>query len=202
MLNDEIINLLNKKLGFSHSSIDKLRIYVNSLLSYNQKYNLISKSTEKNIWFRHIIDCAQIVNYIDHRKFTKIADFGSGAGLPGLVLALYNDQFHVKLYEKSPVKKKFLEEISKILNLRVEIINNVLIDKIEADIIVCRAFKKLPELFRISREKCRKPHKIIILKGKNAQAEINKVSLPPNYRYRLINSITEINSKIILVDAK
>ena len=47
----------------------------------------------------------------------------------------------------------------------------------------------------------RKPHKIIILKGKNAQAEINNVSLPPNYSYKLENSITDTDSKIILIDA-
>ena len=71
-----------------------------------------------------------------------------------------------------------------------------------ADVIVCRAFKKLGEILKISREKVKKPHKLIILKGKNAQTEINNVSLGKNYSYKLVNSITDLDSKIIIVNAK
>ena len=73
---------------------------------------------------------------------------------------------------------------------------------IDADYIVSRAFKKLPEMLRISREIAKKPHKIIILKGKNAQSEINKVSLASNYSYKLKNSITDNKSKIIILDVR
>ena len=75
-------------------------------------------------------------------------------------------------------------------------------EKIVADVIVCRAFKKLEEILNISREIIQKPHKLIILKGKNAQSEINNVSLGTNYSYKIKNSITDQDSKIILVKAK
>ena len=200
-----VIGILRNKLGFSDSSIKKIKKFHYHLLNYNKRYNLISKNTENTVWFRHILDSAQIINFIDLKKGLKIADFGSGAGFPGLIIAFYDDNkfFHVKLYEKSPVKRTFLNHIKESLNLKnIEIINDVLVKEISTDIIVCRAFKKLEEIIRISREIVNKPHKLIILKGKNAQSEINNVSLGSNYSYKLENSITDNDSKIIIVDVK
>lgn len=198
----EVINYLHKNLNFSKDSIIKLEIYENMLLDYNQSYNLIAKSTEINLWERHILDSAQIVQYLPSET-KEISDFGSGAGFPGLIVAISdgNYKFHVKLYEKSPIKRKFLSEVSSKLALNVEILGNVYSDNIKSDVIVCRAFKKLEEILSISREKIKNRHKLIILKGKNAQIEINNVSLKSNYRYRLVKSITDKDSKIIIIDA-
>ena len=198
----EVINYLHKNFSFSKESINKLEIYENMLLDYNQRYNLIAKSTEINIWDRHILDSAQIVQYLPSGT-KEISDFGSGAGLPGLIISIFdrNFKFHVKLYEKSPIKRKFLSQVSSKLALNVEILGNVYSDKIKTDVIVCRAFKKLEQILSISREKIKNRHKLIILKGKNAQIEINNVSLKSNYRYRLEKSITDKDSKIIIIDA-
>ena len=201
----KVIEILKNELGFSDSSIKKLKKFHNYLLEYNKRYNLISKKTEKSIWIRHILDSAQIIKFIDASKDQNIVDFGSGAGFPGLIIAFYNENkgFHVKLYEKSPVKRAFLINIKEKLDIRnLDIDNDVYGEEILADIIVCRAFKKLEEILKISREKVKKPHKFIILKGKNAQSEINNVSLGSNYSYKLENSITDSDSKIIIVDAK
>jgi len=200
-----VIKLLKSELEFSDSSIDKLKIFHDFLLDYNKKYNLISKSTEKNIWFRHILDSAQILKFLDRKKANNIADFGSGAGFPGLILAIQsrNNSFHVKLYEKSAVKRDFLNEIKEKLDLKnVEVKGDIYENEINSSTIICRAFKKLGEIINISREMIKKPHKLIILKGKNAQSEINNVSLGTNYSYKFENSITDHESKIILVEAK
>ena len=200
-----VIKLLKSELEFSDSSIDKLKIFHDFLLDYNKKYNLISKSTEKNIWFRHILDSAQILKFLDRKKANNIADFGSGAGFPGLILAIQsrNNSFHVKLYEKSAVKRDFLNEIKKKLDLKnVEVKGDIYENEINSSTIICRAFKKLGEIINISREMIKKPHKLIILKGKNAQSEINNVSLGTDYSYKFENSITDHESKIILVEAK
>jgi len=199
------IEILKNGLGFSDSSIKKLKKFHNYLLEYNKRYNLISKNTEKSIWIRHILDSAQIIKFIDTSKDINIVDFGSGAGFPGLIIALYNEnvRFHVKLYEKSPVKRAFLSNIKKELDIKdIDIENDVYGKEIAADVIVCRAFKKLEEILKISRETVKKPHKLIILKGKNAQSEINNVSLGSNYSYKLEKSITDHDSKIIIVDVK
>jgi len=201
----KVIETLKNKIGFSNSSIKKLKKFHNYLLEYNKRYNLISKNTEKSIWFRHILDSAQIIKFIEAQKIDNIVDFGSGAGFPGLIIAFYNEntRFHVKLYEKSPVKRAFLRNIKEKLDIRnLDIANDVYGEEILADIIVCRAFKKLEEILKISRETVKKPHKLIILKGKNAQSEINNVSLGSNYSYKLEKSITDDDSKIIIVDAK
>tara|TARA_B110001452_G_C15131686_1_gene394311 strand:- start:103 stop:717 length:615 start_codon:yes stop_codon:yes gene_type:complete len=204
MNEDNAIAILKNSIGYSDIDINKLEIFRKSLLNYNNTYNLISKSTVSSVWSRHILDSAQLLKYFDINQKAILADFGTGAGFPGIVISIFNKnpEFHVKLYEKSPVKRRFLLNISEKLNLRVEILENVNDDKINADIIVCRAFKKLDEIVKISRETVKKPHKLIILKGKNAQEEINNVSLGSNYSYKLKNSITNIDSKIIIMDAK
>ena len=201
----KVIEILKNELGFSDSSIKKLKKFHNYLLEYNKLYNLISKNTEKRIWNRHILDSAQIIKFIDELRCNNIVDFGSGAGFPGLIIAIYNENvgFHVKLYEKSPVKRAFLKNIKKELDIKnIDIENDVYGKEIVADVIVCRAFKKLGEILKISRETVKKPHKFIVLKGKNAQSEINNVSLGPNYSYKLEKSITDYDSKIIIVDVK
>jgi len=201
----KVIEILKNKLGFSDISIKKIKKFHNYLLEYNKRYNLISKKTEKSIWIRHILDSAQIIKLIDVSKHQNIVDFGSGAGFPGLIIAFYNEnkRFHVKLYEKSPVKRAFLSNIKEKLDIKnLDIANDVYEEEILADIIVCRAFKKLEEILKISRETVKKPHKLIILKGKNAQSEINNVSLGSNYSYKLEKSITDDDSKIIIVNVK
>ena len=109
----------------------------------------------------------------------------------------------MKLYEKSPIKSGFLSNVSKILGLNCKIIcSDINSLKIESNYIVCRAFRKLDHILNISRENCVKKHKIIVMKGKNAQEEINNTSQMKNYEYRLENSITENDSKIIILNAE
>ncbi len=204
MNQSEVVYYLQKKLLFSSNAINKLRLFHDLLIGYNKNYNLISKNTENKVWFRHILDSAQIIPLFKHSEGLKVGDLGSGAGFPGVVLAIFdeNNKFHVKLYEKSPVKREFLMQIKSKLKLKFDIEDNVYKGIISDNLIIARAFKKLEEIFNISREIINKPHKMIILKGKNAQNEINNLSLKRNYSYNLIDSITDIDSKIIIVDVK
>jgi len=190
---------LRENLGFSDKKIQKIHKYIDLLLIFNKKYNLISKSTEKEIWNRHILDSAQIIKYIDFNKGHILSDFGSGAGLPGVIISIANTNpnFHVKLYEKSPVKRDFLADIQKITQFDIE--KNVYdYEVIKSDYIVCRAFKKLDLIFDISREKIKNPHKLIILKGKNALNDLKKLPKDKNYRYKTVDSVTDRDSKIII----
>ena len=204
MNDDEVKQILLKDLKFTENDVSKLEVLKKSLLEYNSKYNLISKSTEKSIWSRHILDSAQLIKYFSTKYEASLADFGSGAGFPGLIIAIFNKnpKFHVKLYEKSPVKRSFLNFIKDKLDIKYIVAENIYDEVIEANIVVARAFKEIDRIIEISREMIKKPHKIIILKGKNAQSEINNVSLGSNYRYKLERSITDADSKIIIIDAK
>ena len=195
--------ILLKDLNFDAPKIKKLDNFVKKLLIYNKKHNLISKNTEKIIWDRHILDSAQLIKFIDVKSCSGIADLGTGGGFPGIILAIYfqNFNFHVKLYEKSPIKSAFLSNISKMLSLKIKIIcNDINLVKIDSNYNVCRAFRKLPYILNISRENCIKKHKMIIMKGRNAQREINNASKMENYKYRLENSITDKDSKIIILN--
>ena len=203
MQDKEVINILQNKLHFSSKSIDKLQIFINALISANKKHNFISKSTEVDIWHRHILDSAQLVKFIDFSK-GSLSDLGSGAGFPGLVLAIFNNNkhFHVKLFEKSPVKRTFLQEISNKLSIKVEIKGNIYEEIVDSEYLVCRAFKKLEVLMQVSREIAKKSHKIIVLKGQNAQEDLKKAFKSEKYDYKLKDSITNKGSKIIIVDIK
>ena len=197
---------LAKNLNFTEGKLEKLELFANQVLSFNKRYNLISKNSEKNIWHRHILDSAQLINHIDYKNFKSLSDLGTGAGFPGIILSIfYNDilTFHVKLYEKSKVKISFIKSVINKLELKnVNIYENDYQSHIlDTDYIVCRAFKKLPEVLRISRETVKTSHKLIVMLGKSAQEEINKASKGMIYKYKLVPSITESDSKILLVDA-
>lgn len=205
MNEDNARKALGDLLNFTQEDVAKIESFKNLMLEFNKSYNLISKSSENQIWSRHILDSAQLVKFIEFKDLFSLSDFGSGAGFPGLILAIYNknDKFHVKLHEKSPVKAKFLNNIKEKLKIKFEVINeDVSKSFIDSNYITCRAFKKLPEIIRISREIAKKSHKLIILKGKSAQEEVNKALMKNNFEYKLENSITDAESKIILVDIK
>ena len=197
----EIINILKNSLNFSDHAIEKLKKFANLVLMENKNYNLISKSTENQIWFRHILDSAQLVKFIDF-NLKSLADLGSGAGFPGLVVAIFNKNkaFHVKLYEKSPVKRRFLKEVIKELSINAETLGDVRNEAIDSDIIICRAFKKLDNVIQVSREIAKKPYKLVILKGQNAQKEIKNSSKTKKYPYKLEKSMTNKDSRIILME--
>ena len=197
----KVINILKKDLNFSDHSIEKLKKFTNLVLKENQNYNLIAKSTENQIWYRHILDSAQLVKFIDF-NFNSLADLGTGAGFPGLVLEIFNKNkaFHVKLYEKSPVKRRFLTGVIKELRLNAEVLGDVRDEVIDSEIIICRAFKKLDQIIQVSREIAKKPHKLMILKGQNAQEEIKNSFKTKKYPYKLERSMTNKYSKIILME--
>ena len=199
--------ILTKDLNFNKKKLELTELFVKEVLNYNQKYNLISQTSEKEIWNRHVLDSAQLVKHIDHKNFNSLADLGTGGGFPGIILSIfYSDilTFHVKLYEKSKVKVKFIKAIINKLKLKnVDIYDNdYQYHKIDTDYVVCRAFKKLPEILKISRETLKKPHKLVVMLGKSAQAELKKASKGLIYKYKLETSITMNDSKILIVDAK
>ncbi len=199
--------VLIKSLNFSKKKIELIETFVNEVLNYNKRFNLISKSTEKDIWNRHVLDSAQLIKFIDLKNANSLSDLGTGAGFPGIILSIfYSDinTFHVKLYEKSKVKVKFLNHIINKLILKNVILydNDYQYHKLDTNYVVCRAFKKLPEVLKISRETLKKPHKLIVMLGKSAQEEINKASKDLIFEYKLANSITNSDSKILLVNAK
>ena len=86
MQEKEVISILRNQLNYSAKNISDIKVFIHELLKANEKHNFISKSTEKVIWQRHILDSAQLVKFIDFSK-GSLSDLGSGAGFPSYMMS-------------------------------------------------------------------------------------------------------------------
>ena len=193
---------LMKLLQVSRETIQGLNIYETLLLENNRKLNLIGKSTENIIKTRHILDSAQVIDFIN--KNSKIcADLGTGAGFPGIVLSiLFRERkypIRVDLYEKSPKKCQFLFKVVKELDLNVSVLEkNVFEQKnLEADTIVARAFKPIQSIFEIVTKNFKDFKNLIFFLGKNGKRVLLDASKVWEFEYKERKSITSDDSLIL-----
>ena len=121
MLNEKLVMFCNDNFDDGKLILNKLFEYKKILIKENESMNLIGKSTIEDLDERHFLDCIQIVKYLPQHK-KSVMDIGTGAGLPGIIISIANTNpnFHVKLYEKSSVKRAFLEYIQKITKFNIE----------------------------------------------------------------------------------
>ena len=189
----------------SRETLDELNKYSLSILKKNKEINLISTSTEKSIKSRHIEDSAQIIDFIDKNDINVCTDLGSGAGLPGIVLAILmkskKPQFKVILYEKSYHKSNFLKEISKKFNLNTEIKQKNIFDQknLQTDIIISRAFKPLPVIFEIALKNFKKFKYIILFLGKSGKEILKEATNKWKFNYEERKSLTNEDSLVIKI---
>ena len=190
----------------SRETITSLVKYENYLIRSNKTLNLIGKSTINEIWTRHFLDSSQVIDFID--KNTKnLIDLGSGAGFPGVIIAiLAKDRkisLKVKLIEKSPKKASFLREIVNYLNLNVEVLNiNALTytKKLEADLIVARAFKPLRIVLQFLDKNTENWKKVFLFLGKTGQSELLQASKSWHIKYKQRMSVTSNDSVVIEIN--
>ena len=189
----------------SRETLDELNKYSLSILKKNKEINLISTSTEKSIKSRHIDDSVQIIDFIDKNDISVCTDLGSGAGLPGIVLAILmkskKPQFKVILYEKSYHKSNFLKEISKKFNLNTEIKQKNIFDQknLQTDIIISRAFKPLPVIFEIALKNFKKFKYIILFLGKSGKEILKEATNKWKFDYEERKSLTNEDSLVIKI---
>jgi 16S rRNA (guanine527-N7)-methyltransferase len=191
---------IKKFYPISKSKIEMLEYFVESLLKHNQEYNLIGKSTAIDIWHRHILDSAQIMKYIKN-KDAIVGDFGSGAGLPAIVLSILGIKT-IHLIEKSFRKCQFLELVAKISSNQV-IIHQKKVEEIKDlsfDVGLSRAFAPLSELLLIVKPFL-KPHGYgIFLKGKNFKNEIDLANKVSKFNYQAHQSLTSEESRVLVIN--
>ena len=197
------IDTFNRFIQVSRETITSLKKYENTLIKANKTLNLIGNSTIRNIWIRHFLDSAQVIDFIDKSDKTLV-DIGSGAGFPGLVLAIaLKDKkipLKVKLIEKSPKKVKFLRDLINELRLDVEVVNeNILQEpkKLLEDVFIARAFKPLKIILELIHNKAENWKKIFIFLGKTGKNELLQVSKNWDIEYKQRVSVTS-NDSIIL----
>ena len=190
----------------SRETITSLKKYEEYLIKSNKTLNLIGKSTVNQIWIRHFLDSAQVIDFIDKNE-KDLIDLGSGAGFPGLITAILakdrNIPLNVKLIEKSPRKVFFLKEIIKRLNLKVQVLHlNVLeySTRLEADLIIARAFKPLKIILQILDKNTENWKKVFLFLGKTGQDELLQASKSWDIKYKQRMSVTSSDSVVIEIN--
>ena len=190
----------------SRETITSLKKYEDTLIMSNKTLNLVGKSTIKYIWTRHFLDSAQVIDLIDKNNKTLI-DLGSGAGFPGLILAIVTKDrkipLKIKLIEKSPKKAKFLKDLINELHLDVEVLNkNILKDpkKLSEDVFVARAFKPLGVILQLIHNNAEKWKKIFIFLGKTGKNELLQASKNWDIEYKQRVSVTSNDSTILEIN--
>ncbi len=183
----------------------KLRHYHAKLLEWNPKINLVSASTADEAWQRHFMDSAQLYPVYRHSGDENItlADMGSGAGFPGMVLAIMGAP-NVTLIERDVRKAAFLRTIAAETKTNINLLNlDVKNVPGPFDIITSRALAELSELLDMS-EHMRKPSThCLFLKGKNLDAELVKAQKDWAMEVRKMESVTDNDAYIIrLTDIK
>lgn len=188
----------------SRETLDNLKKYEILVKEWNEKFNLISKSSAEDLWNRHIMDSLQLCRFIETND-KNLYDLGSGAGFPAIVIAIISKEkypeLNIHLVESITKKAMFLNEVKKNLDLNVEVIN----DRIEnlkiknADIITSRALAALPKLFEYAKPLCKNSTKLVFPKGKKWQEELKSAKEKWIFDYENIQSQTDDNGHILYI---
>ena len=171
---------------------------------WNKSINLISKKTVPEIWNRHILDSAQIF-YANKKSFKKWLDIGSGAGFPGLVVAILAQDKNIGgetvLVESDKRKCVFLSTVKRELNLNLSIINNRIesCDSQQADVISARALADLPSLLDLSFNHLSDNTTLIFSKGKSWKEELVAAEKTWNFSWEAVTSITDAKSVVLKI---
>ena len=180
-----------KNFDVSRETMDNLISYVDLLIEWQSKFNLVSKNSLSEVWQRHIADSAQLFKFFDDN--TKIVyDFGSGAGFPALVLAIIAKEkrpdIKFKLVESITKKTLYLNVVKEKIGLtNVEIFN----DRVEnlslppADVITARAMTALDGLLKYSVLFTDKQTKLIFPKGKTFETELSEAKKKWNFKIQV-----------------
>lgn len=176
----------------------KLDAYSRILLEWNRSINLIAKSTESDFWQRHFEDSIQLENFIpSHTK--SVLDVGSGAGFPGLVLAITRPDLEVTLVESDHKKTAFLMNVSRETNSPVKIFSERL-EKIapqNPDLITARAFAPLDKLLELCSSQINNKTEFLLLKGGQVEEELANAKKMWEFEHQIYPSKTDKSGVIL-----
>tara|TARA_B100001063_G_scaffold178536_1_gene167499 strand:- start:2484 stop:3131 length:648 start_codon:yes stop_codon:yes gene_type:complete len=205
-MDNEILNLYSKISDFnvSRETCSDLESLISMIQEKNKEINIISKKMceKKAIRERHIIDSAQIIDFIDLNNNTT-SDLGTGGGMPGLIVAIFmkkiKKKMKVNLYEKSYHKCAFLREVSKNLNLNTEIIQKDIfaVKNIETGTVMSRAFKPMPVILDLVNENFKKYKNVIFFMGASGRKILNDMLQEWDLDYKEKKSLTNDVSFIL-----
>lgn len=186
----------------SRETLERLDIYAALLRKWSRAINLIGPIDEEALWTRHIIDAGQLVEYVIDSG--ELADIGSGAGLPGLVLAILMDDHDTKVHliESDQRKCAFLREAGRqtdtVINVVAERVENI---DLEVDTITARAVAPLHRLLPMCEKIAAANTRLILPKGERVSEEIAAVEDDWELTYQMHPSLTGDTSAILVVDS-
>jgi 16S rRNA (guanine527-N7)-methyltransferase len=181
----------------SRETYAKLETYVSLLIEESRRQNLVSSSTLGNLWERHIIDSVQLVRF-EPDAGAAWADIGSGAGLPGVVIACLVSG-PVKLIEPRRLRAEFLHKLCESLDLNA----SVHCGKVESagghyDVITARAVAPLSKLLEISAHLSTRNTVWALPKGRAAVRELAEAQQAWQGAFHVEQSVTDADSKIVV----
>ena len=191
-------------LDVSRETCNELESLISMIQEKNKEINIISKkiSGKSAIRERHIIDSAQIIDFVD-LNYNTTCDLGTGGGMPGLIVAIVmkkiKNKMKINLYEKSYHKCVFLKEVSKKLNLNTEVIQKDIftLKEIETGTIMSRAFKPMPVILNLVNANFSKYKNIIFFMGSNGREILNDTLKEWELDYDERKSLTNEDSFIL-----
>lgn len=178
-------------------TLDRLAIYVDLLGQWNRRINLVSGNTMGDVWRRHILDCAQLFKLLPRRTQT-LTDLGSGAGLPGLILAAMGVP-DVHLIESDLRKAAFLREAARLMGVAVTI-HPERIERVAgfaADAVVARACAPLPQLIEYAEKFVSERTLCLFLKGEAAADELAAAGASWAMTAELVPSLSDPTGTIV-----
>jgi 16S rRNA (guanine527-N7)-methyltransferase len=186
-----------KRFDVSRETFQRLEEFHELLLKWNASINLISKTTEGEIWERHIADSLQIQTLVSG----KILDIGTGAGFPGAILALAGIS-NIHLVEKSTKKCSFLRKVKSDIGGDFEIINQRIEDiKLEnIDVITCRGFASVKKILQLTSKLVAKETRFILLKGESYEKETKEARESGwEFKCEVVPSVTNDNGVVLIL---
>jgi len=184
----------------SRETLARLKAYADLLVDWNARHNLVARSTLPDLWRRHFWDSAQLAPLIPDTA-RSLADLGSGAGFPGLVLAAMRPELAVTLHEATTKKCDFLEAAADRMGLSVTIQNARLEDlpRQSFDVVTARALAPLPQLLGYAQNFVGPNSVCLFLKGQNVGAELTEAHKYWNIKASQAPSQTDPSAAIVIV---
>ncbi len=181
----------------SRETQEKLTIYVALLVKWQASINLVSSKTLPQIWHRHILDSAQLVRYLPAAPST-IMDMGSGAGLPGVILAILTDH-QIHLVESDSRKVSFMRTALRETDTQAVIHEQRMesLPAIQPDVLTARALAPLAQLLELSRRQHHHQLQFLFLKGREVKQELTALSSYPKLEAETFPSLTDSDASII-----
>jgi len=191
---------LARHVDVSRETLDRLAAYLDLLRHWQKAINLVGRSTLDDPWRRHILDSAQLVRYLLEGPIS-LADLGSGAGLPGLVLAILR-ALPVHLVEADRRKAQFLREAARQLGLGHVTVHASRIESLalEVDVVTARGLAPLPQLLGLALPLLRPGGRLLFLKGRAVEAELTEARRSWRMNVAMEPSLADPQGRVLIIE--